>query len=90
MNSASEEGFILSAQERRIIALIVRGFTNREVARTLGLSESTIKRRIVRMLGKLGVADRIELVLYAVSRGIIKGVPNRRRGRSLPLRVHVL
>ena len=80
MNSAPEENSILSAEERRIIALIVRGLTNRAVARRLGLSESTIKRRIVRILGKLGVNDRVELVLYALSHGIVKGVPNRRGG----------
>jgi DNA-binding NarL/FixJ family response regulator len=82
MNSAPEGDFILTAEERRIIALIVRGLTNKGVARRLSLGESTIKRRIVRILGKLRVTDRIELVLYALSRGIVKGASNRSSSRS--------
>lgn len=60
------EDFTLSAEERRLIALVVAGHTNREMARHFSLSESTIYRRTVRVIGKLGAANRFELVLAAI------------------------
>jgi DNA-binding NarL/FixJ family response regulator len=56
----------LSAEERQLIRLIVNGYTNKDLARYLAVSESTIYRRMVRIRNKLGAANRFELVLTAV------------------------
>ena len=60
------EGFSLSPEERSLVALLVAGYTTREMARHFALSESTIYRRTVRVFGKLGAANRFELVLVAI------------------------
>jgi DNA-binding NarL/FixJ family response regulator len=60
------EGFSLSPEERSLVALLVAGYTKREMARHLALSESTIYRHTVRVFGKLGAANRLELVLVAI------------------------
>ena len=57
----------LTAEDRHLLMLIVNGFTNKRIARRLCLSESTIKRRVVQLRNKLGVSNRFELVLAAVS-----------------------
>ena len=60
------EGFSLSPEERSLVALLVAGYTKREMALHFALSESTIYRRTVRVFGKLGAANRFELVLAAI------------------------
>jgi PAS domain S-box-containing protein len=54
----------LSPQERQILALIVEGRTNRQIAADLFLSEKTVKNYISRLLGKLGMARRSEAAGY--------------------------
>jgi len=61
----------LSREERQLITLIVSGFTNKDTARCLCLSESTIYRRIAQLRNKLGAANRVELVLAAVDGGFL-------------------
>lgn len=61
-----DEGFTLSPEERSLVALLVAGYTKKEMARHFALSESTIYRRTVRVFGKLGAANRFELVLAAI------------------------
>jgi DNA-binding NarL/FixJ family response regulator len=67
---AERGDFALSTEERRLIALVAAGYSNKEMARHFALSESTIYRRAVRILGKLGAANRFELVLVAIFYGI--------------------
>jgi len=73
---ANGEDFTLSTEERRIIALIVAGYTNKDMARQFSLSESTIHRRTVRIIGKLGVANKFELMLFAINHRIFNRFPN--------------
>jgi len=49
-----------------MLTLIVNGFTDKEMAGYLCLSESTIRRRVAGIRAKLGAANRFELVLVAV------------------------
>jgi len=58
----------LCHEEERIVDLILTGYSNKEIARQFSFSESTSYRRIVRVLGKLGVSSKLELVLFAMSR----------------------
>ena len=55
----------LTAVEQRLMDLVMRGATNREIAARLGLSEQTVKNRLSRVYRKVGVRNRVELALYA-------------------------
>ncbi len=62
----------LSAREKEIFRLIAMGYTNRQSAEELFLSEKTIETYKSRLMNKLGFHSRIELVRYALRLGIIK------------------
>ena len=53
-----------------VIAAIVAGYSNKQMARHFALSESTIYRRALRILSKVGAANRFELILVAIFYGI--------------------
>ena len=74
-HSASGPGrnFGLSSREMEVIALIVAGYTNKDLARELGISENTAKHHLTNIFDKLGVSNRLELVLYAVDHGLATG-----------------
>ncbi|MFI7277893.1 response regulator [Streptomyces sp. NPDC049879] len=61
----------LSAREREVLALVARGTGNREIARTLFISEATVKTHLTHLYGKLGVNDRAAAVAAAYERGIL-------------------
>jgi len=50
----------LSKQERRILAGIIQGKKNKEIAAELGISENTVKNHCVTLYRKLGVRNRTE------------------------------
>jgi two-component system NarL family response regulator len=54
----------LTRRERDIVRLIVGGASNKEVAQALDISERTVKGHLSNVFQKLGVADRLKLVLY--------------------------
>jgi len=56
----------LTPRERDVIAGVVAGRTNREIARTLGLSEQTVKNVLSTVFLKCRVRNRLELALFAV------------------------
>ena len=58
---------LLSKREEDVVRLVADGYTNRDVARELDLSEHTVKNYLFHIFDKLGVSSRVELVLYAVS-----------------------
>jgi two-component system, NarL family, response regulator NreC len=62
----------LSPREKEILRLIVMGYTNRQAAEELYLSEKTIETYKSRLMNKLGFHSRIELVRYALRVGLIK------------------
>jgi len=61
----------LSDREREILHLIATGHSNREIADVLNISEHTVHNHRARLMEKLGVHDRLELLKYAIRRGII-------------------
>lgn len=65
-----EEG--LTPREFEVLELLARGASNREIAKQLYISASTVKNHITSIFRKLGVSDRTQAVLYAVRRGWIK------------------
>lgn len=60
----------LSPREREVLALIGRGFSNKRIARELGVAEKTVKTHVGHVLAKLGVSDRTQAALYAVREGL--------------------
>ena len=61
----------LSDREREVMLLAAVGHTNREIARTLHLSEQTVHNYRATVMEKRGFHDRVELLKYAIRRGII-------------------
>ena len=61
----------LSEREREVMMLAAVGHTNREIAATLHLSEQTIHNYRANVMEKLGFHDRVELLKYAIRRGLI-------------------
>lgn len=55
----------LTPREVDILPLLTRGYSNKEIARTLGLSEKTIKYHLTHLLKKLGARNRVEAALIA-------------------------
>ena len=62
----------LTPRERTIIALIGEGLKNRQIAARLCLSEITVRHHLTAIFDKLGVIDRLELVVYAYRHGLAK------------------
>jgi DNA-binding NarL/FixJ family response regulator len=56
----------LSLRERKIVTLVAQGFKNKELAEKLLISEQTVKNHLYNIFNKLGVADRLELAIFAV------------------------
>lgn len=58
---------MLTKREEEIVLLVEEGFTNRDIAHHLRLSEHTVRNNLIRIFDKLGVSTRVELALYAVN-----------------------
>ena len=56
------DGFV-TKREAGVVRWAVEGLSNREIARKLGLAEHTVKNYLFRVFDKLGVSNRVELVL---------------------------
>jgi DNA-binding NarL/FixJ family response regulator len=73
-NSGTRESdlskFGLTPRETQIIAALVDGQTNKDIASTLGISEYTVKHHLTSVYDKLGVYNRVELVLFALTHGL--------------------
>ena len=63
---------MLSAREVEVLTLVAQGAANKEVARTLYISETTVKTHLSHIFTKLGVDDRTAAVTVALDRGILR------------------
>ena len=61
----------LTAKELRIVALIVQGYKNKEIAAQLGTTEQVIKKYLRNVYDKIGVSDRLELALFTIHHRIL-------------------
>jgi DNA-binding NarL/FixJ family response regulator len=62
----------LTLREQEVVKLVAEGYTNKQIAETLVISEKTVERHRANLLEKLGMRDRVELTRYAIRRGLIE------------------
>ena len=62
----------LTPREEEVVKLIAEAFTNAQIAEILHLSEKTVESHRGNVLRKLGMRDRVELVRYAIRRGLVE------------------
>lgn len=67
----------LTPREKEVLQLIARGLSNPEIAAQLVIEDATVRSHIRRILMKLQLRDRIQIVIYAYETGIIQPSPQR-------------
>jgi NarL family two-component system response regulator LiaR len=63
---------ILTARELEVLGWVAQGTPNKEIAHAIGVQEATVRAHVGNILSKLNLANRSQLVLYAVKKGLIK------------------
>jgi len=62
----------LTPRELDVVKLIAEAHTNKQIAEALHVSEKTVESHRANVLSKLGMRDRVELVRYAIRRGLVE------------------
>ena len=62
----------LTNRELAVLNLLARGHSNAEVGQELHLAETTVKTHVAHLLAKLGLADRVHIVVFAYESGLVK------------------
>lgn len=66
----SADSLALTEREREVVGLVARGCTNAQIARALTITGHTVKGHLARILGKLGLENRVQLAIYALHHGL--------------------
>jgi DNA-binding NarL/FixJ family response regulator len=64
---------VLSAREREVFLLVARGLTNQEITEALFISDATVKSHVRAVFAKLGLRGRVQAVVLAYERGLVRG-----------------
>jgi DNA-binding NarL/FixJ family response regulator len=67
---ATQPDDVVSARQREVVMLIVRGFSNRQIAQELVISERTVENHVSAVLAKLGLDTRSQVAIWAVQHGL--------------------
>jgi DNA-binding NarL/FixJ family response regulator len=62
----------ITSRELTVLKLVSRGLSNAEIGETLHLAQSSVKTHVGHVLAKLGLADRVQLVVFAYESGLIQ------------------
>ena len=62
---------VLSPRERDVLAGLARGRSNRQIARSLGVGEETVKSHVSSILSKLNLADRTQAAIFGLQQGVV-------------------
>ena len=62
----------LTDRERQVLAEVARGRSNREICQALHLSEATVKTHVGRILTKLNLRDRVQIVVFAYENRLVR------------------
>jgi DNA-binding CsgD family transcriptional regulator len=69
--SRARQDFGLTRRETEILATIVAGLSNKEIAQRFQLSEDTVKHHLTNIFDKVGVGSRLELALFAINNHLV-------------------
>lgn len=67
-----ERDSLLTARQQELLRLVAEGLTNRQIAATLGISESTVKNHLYQVFSKLGVTSRSQAISVGVRIGVLR------------------
>jgi DNA-binding NarL/FixJ family response regulator len=74
VNGAERKPFGVTPRELQVIARVVAGYTNKDMASEFSISEQTVKHHLTNIFNKLGVSNRLELVLFAIAHKLVDGL----------------
>ena len=71
---ASRKPTNITVAEQRVLSLVSRAWTNKEIASALGISPATVKRHVEKILTKLGFRNRVEVAIFGIT---VNGCPHQ-------------
>jgi DNA-binding NarL/FixJ family response regulator len=76
----------ITPRERGVLELVARGLSNADIAEALDLAQSSVKTHVGHLLAKLGLTDRVHLVVFAYEHELVRPGQAPREGATSPVR----